>query len=302
MAKYLHIDDDVHILTDEEAKRALERENDQAFLSADSGIVKVTEKRWRSAQTAERKHWMVLGINGEDDRNEEHSAAFNNYQALGGATYNAAIELGCGPFTNLRLIANHCSINACSLLDPLIKDYLNHPHCAYTHDALIVDKYQSRSLPARIQRAVQRRLPEAMKRSRVDRLRRKSSTRTIPIKELIAAPIETMPTERVYDLVVILNVIEHCYDIQQVFQNILTVMPSGSILVFHDKLYSHDEVKERTATLYDAAHPLMVDQAILYQFLEQNFVSLYEKVATATWEFMGEENSADMLYYIGRRK
>lgn len=302
MPKYLHIDDEVQILTDEEAKRALERENDQAFLSADSGIVKVPEKRWRTAQTAERKHWMVLGVNGEDDRNEQHSAAFNNYQALGGATYNAAIELGCGPFTNLRLIANHCSINACSLLDPLINDYLSHPHCAYTRDALIVDKYHSRSLPARIQRAVKRRLPEALKRTRTDQLRRNTSARTIPIKELIAAPIEKMPTDRAYDLVVILNVIEHCYDIEQVFQNILAVMPTGSMLMFHDKLYSHDEVKERAATSYDAAHPLMVDKAILYQFLEQNFIPLYEKVATASWEFMGEENGADMLYYIGRRK
>src|SRR5262245_17085533 len=110
MKKYLHIDSDVRIRTGEEARRALESENDQSFLTSDSGILRVPEDRWRRAQTAERKHWMTLGIDSEDDRNEDHRAGFENYRVLTGRKFASAIELGSGPFTNLRLIANHCQI------------------------------------------------------------------------------------------------------------------------------------------------------------------------------------------------
>ena len=112
----------------------------------------------------EREHWIELRIHVEDDSNEEHSAGFEDYRMLAGKVFNSAIELGCGSFTNLRLIANHCRINACRLLAPLITDYLTHPSCAYTRAELFVDRYRLRSFPRRLRAAIRSRLPCAMGR------------------------------------------------------------------------------------------------------------------------------------------
>ena len=45
---------------------------------------------------------------------------------------------------------------------------------------------------------------------------------SVPIGRLVASPIEEMPLDRKYDLVVMENVIEHCYDAELVFANILS--------------------------------------------------------------------------------
>jgi SAM-dependent methyltransferase len=301
--KYLHIDSDVRILTGDAAKRAREHKNDQEFLDpAGGGVLNVTEKRWITAQTAERKHWMELGIHSDDDRNKEHAAGFGGYRALAGKTFGSAIELGCGPFTNLRLIANHCRIDAYTLLDPLISDYLTHPSCAYTRFELFVDRYRSQLVPARLRTAIRRRLPSTLLRRIRDNRNRWGIGRAIPIKNLIAAPIEQMPTDCAHDLVVIINVIEHCYDVRQVFANILAVMPPGSVLVFHDKLYDHEHVEQQITTSYDAAHPLRIDQKVVRSFLDSNFESLYTNVMPAPPILTGDKYSSGMLYIIGVRK
>lgn len=301
--KYLHIDSDVRILTGDAAKRALEHESDQEFLNpGGGGVLNVTEKRWITAQTAERKHWMELGIHSDDDRNEEHSAGFDSYRALAGKTFKSAIELGCGPFTNVRLIANHCRIDACTLLDPLISDYLTHPSCAYTRSELFVDRYRSQLVPARLRTAIRRRLPSTLLRRIRDNRDRWGIGQRIPIKDLIAAPIEQMSTDRAHDLVVIINVLEHCYDVRRVFANILAVMPPGSVLVFHDKLYDHESVEQQIATSYDAAHPLRIDRQVVHSFLDSNFEPLYTNVMPAPAIPTGDKHSSGMLYFIGVRK
>jgi SAM-dependent methyltransferase len=302
MSDFLHIDQDVHILTGEAARQALARNNDSNYLSPDKGIVQVPEARWRVAQRAERTHWMKLGLGSDDDRNIEHSQGFDNYHALAGRVFESAIELGCGPFTNLSIIGEHCTIRECSLLDPLIEDYLSHPYCSYNRERLLLGRYLPPTPAQRIWNAVRRKLPGGVRRRLPVWRTRQAKGPPIAIRELIAAPIEQMKVSSKYHLVVVINVIEHCYDIERVFANILDMLAPGGILVFHDKLYDHDAVRAELQTTYDAAHPLRVDRRVITQFLDQHFASLQTRVLSANWSVQDRELQSDMVYFIGQRK
>ena len=294
MAKYIHIDSEVRIRTDEEAERALQSENDRGFLSESQGVVRVPLSRWRTAQSTERKHWMTLGIGSSNDRNDEHFQNFDCYRALLGQTFGSAIELGCGPFTNLRLIADVCRVTRCTLLDPLIETYLTHPNCAYTREYLAIENTRAPALARRLRRKLLRHLPFLRKPAR--------SLHQIPITRLLSCPIEEMPQEESWELLVIVNVIEHCYDLAAVFAKILAGLKPGGVLVFHEPLFDHAVVQDRLQTLYDAAHPLQADRSLVLSFLNAHFDTLYEKRTLHENVFMGEDLSFEGIYFIGRKK
>lgn len=267
-SEHMHIDTNIHILTGRLAQAALELENDQAYLTDTNGILKVTYDRWITAQKAERTHWMVGGLGVSNDRNDEHFEGFDGYKALAGMTFPHAIELGCGPFTNMRLIGNVCCIQEASLLDPMIGTYLSHPNCSYTSEVLHVENKME---------------PE----------------KTIRIQQLIESPIEKMPTDTQYDLAVIINVIEHCYDIEKVFHHVSSTIKQGGYIVFHDKMYNHQEVVKMTSTLFDAAHPLRVEGNIIHSFLDKHFVPVYSNIVTHP---VSTDSTIDFLYYVGVKK
>jgi SAM-dependent methyltransferase len=126
----------------------------------------------------------------------------------------------------------------------------------------------------------------------------------IPIRRLYAEPIEEMPTQAKYDLLVMVNVLEHCYDAPQVFRNILEIITRGGILVFHDKLYQHDQVEQEVDSSFDAAHPLRVDRTLIHAFLQEHFsvlsTNIVHKVDRRTW--IEEDHEGDDLYFIGTRR
>lgn len=293
MAKHIHINSDVRILTDEAARQALELENDREFLTDTQGVVRVTEERWRRAQTTERRHWMHLGLGSDNDRNYEHFVSFGGYRVLHGRTFESAIELGCGPFTNLRLIADVCRVKRCTLLDPLAESYLTHPNRAYTESALFLENTRTPMLLRRVQRKLLRRFP---------RLRSLVRRRSLPVDRLLPLPIEQMPTVPAFDLLAIINVIEHCYDVEAVLEKIRAALKPGGVLVFHEPLYDHTVVSDLVTTVYDAAHPLQVDRSVLLAFLADYFMPLYEHQSFHTNIFEGEDLSFKGIYFIGVRK
>ena len=295
--KPLHIDDDIQILTDEAAKEALAKDNDASFVSEEQGITHVPLDRWQKAQRAERKHWMVRGLHVSNDRNDDHMTLFDDYATLRDRHFQHALEMGCGPFTNLSLIGTVCEIDDVTLLDPLIESYLSHPFCNYTHEKFFLRRQNPIDLFMR--RVLGRIAPSLYKTLARNLIPRK----TIPVRGLIATPIETMPrSDTPYDLIVIINVIEHCYDIDRVFQQIVDNLAPGGILVFHDKYYSHDAVAETVKVQYDAAHPLKVDRKVIDSFLDAHFNDLYRYIATETSHFRDYTFQYDMLYLIGQKK
>jgi len=288
----LYIGSAQNILTGEAAEKALQKENDEKYFREDEGVSQVEKGRWVKAQTAEKQNWMQLGLRAADDRNYDHAVHFEKYQSLGGFEFEHAVELGCGPFTNLRLIANVCRIQQCSLLDPLIDVYVTHPQCRYKSKKLIKDSFSSSEWMRTLRKAAWRIMP--------DRLRFRFPG--IPVARTFSMPIEEMPLDVSYDLLVMINVIEHCYDVHLLLNNLLHVLKPGGILVFHDRLYDATVIRERVKDKYDAAHPLRVDRKILQDFLQKNFEPLFEKTDTKTHAFRGREETVKTVYFIGRKR
>jgi SAM-dependent methyltransferase len=106
---------------------------------------KVSEERWRAAQQWEEQHWIgaqaararagknyiwralsAFGLVPKyrgDDWNRWWMAQFEDYRFLP-ATVKNALEVGCGPYTNLRLIMERCRPEHIYLSDPLIRTYV----------------------------------------------------------------------------------------------------------------------------------------------------------------------------------
>jgi SAM-dependent methyltransferase len=243
MADAWFVDERVNILRGPPAEAAVRERSDAKYVKEGVGIVAVPRERWAVAQTFERTGWLEKWRGVEDDRNLQHAQDFNGYRVLAGRRFGHAIELGCGPFTNLRVISDVVPIERVSLLDPLLESYLTLPTCRYSRQAL----------------------------------RMHFSGRMLPVAEAMALPIEDMPVEgRRYDIVVMMNVIEHCFDVGKIFENLLAIMARGSVLVLQDAVY--DPAKTRAMAgekFYEAGHPLQVGYPVLRRFMEEHFEMLY---------------------------
>lgn len=292
---YWFVDEEFRVLKGHEARQALRETSDAPYLSPDQGIVRIPRQRWEVAQTFERRGWMEKWIGSSDDRNIQHMADFDGYRSLRGKRFEHAIELGCGPFTNLRLIGQVCQINECDLLDPLVESYLEHPNCTYNRHELSCENRVLSSFwsllkpPLGIRRIINKMMSDLR------------TAKHIPVGNLLASPIEEMPTHSRYDLVVIINVIEHCFDIDLVFQNITKIAAPNAILVFHDKYYSHENVSELTAGhYYEAGHPLMVDRHIVDGFLAKHCIPLYSMVIQKKIPHIDVMSAYEGVFFIGQ--
>ena len=287
--KKLFIDENINILTNNEAEKALEKENDKIFLSQNAGILKISEERWVKAQNTEKRHWLTRGIKSLNDRNDYHNRQFEYYKILKKKKFQSALEIGCGPFTNTRIIGGVCQLNEISLLDPLINEYLLHPFVAYDkkylylHNTGLVLKIVAKFTPYLFKTLL------------------KVFHKRIRIWEIFNFPVEKLQTKKIYDLIIMINVIEHCYDVREVFNKILKISHKGTIFIFEDKLYDHEIVKKEVGNIYDAAHPLKVDRKFIYNFLDSNFRTLYKRTQSNNLDLKGCELFWDDLYYIGAK-
>lgn len=290
-----YIDEHVNLYEGEEAERRLRAHSDAAAVDPRAGIARVGEARWQEAQRYERRTWMEKARRQLSDRNEHHRERFAGYSHLRGRSFGRAIELGCGPFTNMRLIAEQCRVERIHLLDPLILDYLDHPACRYRGGRLgglaRVDPRQARAAA---------RHPLQFARSLLNAYRIGGLLgRPVAIEP---ATIEAFQTAHRFDLVVMINVIEHCRDVYAIFDTILRIAAPGATFVFHDVLYDAAQVQRELAVSYDAGHPLRVDQAVVGAFLERHFEPLMHARHWVSQEFRGAAIPRNELYYIGRRR
>jgi SAM-dependent methyltransferase len=106
---------------------------------------KVSTDRWHAAQHWEEQHWigaqrarakygknyiwrflrllkLVPRYRG-DDWNLWWSKQFDDYAFLPASVENG-LEVGCGPYTNMRLILERCRVKHLVLSDPLIRTYV----------------------------------------------------------------------------------------------------------------------------------------------------------------------------------
>ncbi len=132
--------------------------------------------------------------------------------------------------------------------------------------------------------------------------KRVSFGKKIPIKSLISSPIEKMSVSENFDLCIMINVIEHCYNLDLVFNKILSILKPGGIFVFHDKLYDGSYVAAESKFKFDAAHPLKPAKQKIEDFCSENFFPIYSHHKMYERYWLEEKISTDMLYFIGKRK
>jgi hypothetical protein len=262
--KAVFIDEDRNIFIGDKAIQLIQAREIES-VDPTTGITRVGEDRWREAQRYERKTWME-GVAAMSDRNEEHEACYGGYLALNGKKFKSAIELGCGPFTNLRKILSHCEINDIHLLDPLAKDYLDHPFCRYKNMRL-GGIFKTTFLPWSKRGGFKH--PIRFYKHKIDEWNiGKFSGRLITLH---TTGIEDFHPKQTYDLCVMINVIEHCQDVEKIFYRILEMTHEGSYFVFADKIYDAKKEAAASKTHFDAGHPLKVDYSVIRKFLEIHF-------------------------------
>ena len=272
MADAWYVDEQTNVMTGQAAEEAIRARSDAAFLS-EEGIVRVSQERWETAQRFERTGWMEKWAGASDDRNLLHAEEYEGYAALAGQRIGHAMELGCGPFTNLRVIADFVEIGKVSLLDPLMESYRQLPNCRYG-------------------------------RGTAAGLRAHSGDPVLPIVEMFACPIENMTAEgRKYDLVVMMNVIEHCFDVEAIFSKILAMTSPGSAFIFHDSMYDPEKTRQVVkGKYYEAGHPLMVGYPVMEQFMREHFETLFFRTAPNAPDYLEVCPHSGHFYFIGRRK
>ncbi len=300
---HLFVDEKHNILTGDEAKKKLSSRSDKRFLSEAKGITQVDKERWMMAQSYEKKYWLEKASNALQDRNSDHYREFDRFDCLTNRKFNHAIELGCGPFTNIRLMASGpIQIKTCSLEDPLIKEYLRHLHCSYDNNYLYLDKKEYRSIPLKIVRKIINPVSRNMS-MRTTRSISHLLSQKLPVKQLIAKPIEDMDDNRKYDLIVMINVLEHCQNANKIFENILKMANDNAIFVFSDKYYKHEQIVNKVSNMaFEAGHPLLVDKTVIERFLELNFKTIFKKITRKDYVVHDFDWSHDSLYFVGSIK
>lgn len=254
--KKLYVNEEIKVSEGDLANELLQINNDLPFFdSSEKGIHKVPKDRWIKAQKYEKKTWMN-NFGAKDDRNYEHLNRFENMQSLKNLKLEntSVIELGCGPFTNLRLLTNVLTPKKITLLDPLISDYLNHPNCTY----------------------------------KTGKLNDISVT-------TIKSPIENFETSEKFDVVIMINVIEHCFDVDSIFTKIKSILNKDGVFIFSD-VYFRD-VHTLASNIYDAGHPLRLSEEKLNSFLEE-FDVIFDKRFQGLY-FQEWRND---VYFIGKKK
>lgn len=291
---FLFVDQNQNVLTGKEAQDKLQKTSDLKFLEENIGIGKVSRERWELAQSYEKNYWMSRNTDSLDDRNIDHYIKFDKFRSIEHLHFKSAIELGCGPFTNLRIIGECVKIDSCVLEDPLIEDYLTHKNCKFTHANLKTGDF---ALDPFWLKAIRKatRLFSNLTANKI------TLHKNIPVKSILNCPIEEINTDEKFDLVVMINVIEHCQDINKIFEIIKKMSTKDTYFIFSDKYYYFDKIKDWVnGRMYEAGHPLLVDRQVVEGFLHENFEIVFEKIEKIKYDIDGFDWSYDSVYFIGK--
>ncbi len=212
---------------------------------------KVTYSEWKKAQEWERNFWIndqikkskrfknqiwhllsLVNLVPEyrgDDWNLWWKEKFDNYSFLPTVIENA-IEIGCGPYTNMRLILQQSQIKYVVLNDPLINIYNSFKKTIHSSSSfkgnIISDSH----------------------------------------------PFEVNPFKYNYfDLVVMINVLDHVQDATICMQEAIDITKLGGIFIFgQDLTNDEDEILLRNLE-GDTAHPIKLNHNWVDSWLSNNF-------------------------------
>jgi SAM-dependent methyltransferase len=168
-----------------------------------------------------------------DDWNHWWAEQFDQYRALP-SRFNNAIELGSGPYTNVRVILEGRSASHLICSDPLVNEYL---------------------------------------RFRGQWLARMWQEGKVYVDD---HPLEECPFASDYfDLVVVINVLDHCRDSLACIRQAVRITKPGGFLVIGQDLSNFDDV-QRIGD--DIGHPIRIDHETLDNELLQVFRKVHYKI------------------------
>ena len=197
MTRPIFVKSPIDVAEYDKALARLELTNDTRFETED-GVLVVDAERWQVAQDYERYSWLTHNINLTSNNNEFHAEQFNDYADLPDKL-GKVVELGCGVFTNLRLILPERKTTSVHLVDPLAQDYqAAHQHCTYADGTLVGHKVT-----------------------------------------VVSKPIEEWKTALKFDTLVMINVLPHCRDAMVVLDFIRKHMKVGGLVILGEAPREH---------------------------------------------------------------
>jgi SAM-dependent methyltransferase len=219
---------------------------------------RVTHERWHAAQAWEQAHWVntqrmrakyfknyiwraltALGLVSKyrgDDWNLWWKKAFDDYQFVPAVVPNA-LEVGCGPYTNVRLLLDRCRFEHLYLSDPLIRTYVKFKLTfvaeMYRQAGCVLDDH----------------------------------------------PLEELPFASDYfDLVVMINVLDHVQDAHKCMENLVRVTKPGGILIVGQDLSNEQDVDAMKDDLGAVGHPIKLDHQWFEPYLGKGFTPIINRV------------------------
>lgn len=77
---------------------------------------------------------------------------------------------------------------------------------------------------------------------------------------IINSSIEDYNFEKKYDVVIMENVLEHCFDIDIIFNKIYNILNDDGLFIFTDSCIKNEYIKDLVFSIYDAGHPLRITE------------------------------------------
>ena len=222
------------------------------------GVLSVSAERWATAQRYEAACWLDRDRGASHDRENEHAIRFDGYRHVAGRNFARAIELGCGPFTQTRCILS-CHVEVDSLT-------LVDP---------LLDRYEELPLCAY----------SGLARGR--QLVRYAST-----LEELALPATG------FDLVVSINVLEHCRDYVACLDSLRALAVKGGLIVIAEAGIARESLDEVLTQTWDAGHPIRVADDRLQRDIESLGTPLYARAFPGLY---GKEWRRDFYYILEAR-
>jgi SAM-dependent methyltransferase len=89
------------------------------------------------------------------------------------------------------------------------------------------------------------------------------------------SPIETYLTDKKYDLIIMINVLEHCYDVDVIWNKILSMLNPNGIFIFADKFLSVQNIEEFVSSMRDSGHPLRITDDYINKKISSTFNTVF---------------------------
>ena len=202
-------------------------------------VDKITQEKWNEAQRHELHEWDCQPSDG-DDWNNWWKDKFDDYKFLEGETNtHTVMEIGSGPWArNLENVLNTLPVAPKKIIieDPLLDEYI-----------------------------------KAGKS--VKRFKDYHSMET----HLISKPFEqcdgTVIEPKSVDIIVCNNVLDHVYDVGQIFDNIYAALKEGGLLIL-----GQDLKNETDKFVEDVMHPILLDHDCLDKLLNTGYTTQMYKI------------------------